>query len=143
MHSPGSPLRSSREQAQQCLQTSQRKSRSSFLGRKQGLAFFGFYASQESESQGNKLLSLLTGFFSLFAPLQNKAHHSLRTARSLAKRHRYHHWRLIHMPVLVLSGSFSDCQLNAHHTANRKRDWREGNNIYPGDSLPAPTDTLL
>lgn len=110
------------------------KEEKSFLGRKQGLAFFGFYAGQENETQGNNFLSLLTGFFTLFASLQNKAHHSFRTARSLDKRHWFHHWRLIHMPVLALSGSFSDFQLNSHHTANRKRDWRDGNNIYLGDS---------
>lgn len=85
-HSTESAPSSSREQAQQCLQPSQRKRRSSFLGRKQGLVFVGFYARQEKEAQGNNFLLLLTGFFTLFAPLQKKAHQSSRTARSLCSR---------------------------------------------------------
>lgn len=84
-HGTESPPSSSREQAQQCLQPGQRK-RSSFLGRKQGLVFVGFYASQENEAQGNNFLLLLTGFFTLFAPLQNKAHQSTRIARPLWSR---------------------------------------------------------
>lgn len=32
------------------------------------------------------------------------------------------------------SGSFTDYQLNSHHTANKEEDQTEGNNIYPADS---------
>lgn len=114
-HGTESPPSSSREQAQQCLQPGQRK-RSSFLGRKQGLVFVGFYASQENEAQGNNFLLLLTGFFYPFCPPAKQSPPERQDCQaSLVKRHWYHHWRLIHLPILVLSGSFRDCQLNTPH----------------------------
>lgn len=114
------------------LSPARRKIRSSFWGRKQGTVFVGFYSIQENKAQGKKGFFLLLEFFYLLFPLAKQSPLDLQHCQAtLVKRQWYH---LIHPPILVLSGSFTDYQLNSHHAANQKRDQTGGNNIYLGDS---------
>lgn len=117
------------------LSPPRRTIRSSFLGRKQGPVFVGFYSMQENKAQGNKGLFCCWNFFTFYPPLQNKAHQTSSIARPLWSRGSGTTiGDLIHPPILVPSGSFTDYQLNSHHAADQERDRTEGNNISPGDS---------